>query len=59
VKLCVLQTDQGEFTSAEFAEYCPQQNRVVERRNGTMVATTRSLLKVKKLPGWFWGVSSE
>jgi hypothetical protein len=69
-KLGVLRTDRGdEFTSIEFAEYCasegvrrqlnapysPQQNGVVERRNGTVVATTRSMLKAKGLPGWFWG----
>jgi hypothetical protein len=28
---------------------------VVERRNGTVVATARSMLKAKGLPGWFWG----
>ena len=70
VKLKVLRTDRGgEFTSIEFAEYCmadgvhrqhtapysPQQNGVVERRNGTVVATARSMLKAKGLPGWFWG----
>jgi hypothetical protein len=66
----VLRTDRGgEFTSVEFAEYCaaegvrqqltapysPQQNGVVERRNGTVVAMARSMLKAKGLPGWFWG----
>lgn len=35
--------------------YSPQQNDVVERRNGTVVATARSMLKAKGLPGWFWG----
>jgi len=35
--------------------YSPQQNGVVERRNGTVVATTHSLLKAKGLPGYFWG----
>ena len=70
LKLGVLRTDRGgEFTSVEFAEYCaaegvrrqltapysPQQNGVVERRNGTVVATARSMLKAKGLPGWFWG----
>jgi transposase InsO family protein len=68
-KLGVLRTDRGgEFTSVEFAEYCtdegvrrqltapysPQQNGVVERRNGTVVATARSMLKAKGLSGWFW-----
>jgi transposase InsO family protein len=66
LKLGVLRTDRGgEFTSVEFAEYCaaegvrrqltapysPQQNGVVERRNGTVVATARSMLKAKGLPG--------
>jgi transposase InsO family protein len=69
-KLRALRTDRGgEFTSTEFAEYCmaegvhrqhtapysPQQNGVVERRNGTVVAAARSMLKAKGLPGWFWG----
>jgi hypothetical protein len=27
---------------------------VVEWRNGTVVATARSMLKAKGLPGWFW-----
>ncbi|CAA7401797.1 unnamed protein product [Spirodela intermedia] len=70
LKLGALRTDWGgEFTSHEFAEYCagegihrehtvpysPQQNGIVERRNGTVVATARSMLKAKGLPGWFWG----
>lgn len=56
----VLRTDNGsEFTAVEFAAYCtdggiqrhysvpytPQQNGVVERRNQTVVATARALLK--------------
>jgi transposase InsO family protein len=59
-KLQVLRTDNGgEFTAAEFAAYCanegihshfsasdtPQQNGIVERRNQTVVATARALLK--------------
>ena len=70
LKLGALRTDRGgEFTSIEFAEhwaaegvrrqltatYSPQQNGVVERRNGTVVAAARSMLKAKGLPGWFWG----
>ena len=69
-KLRVLRTDNGgEFTSAEFAEYCadqgvrhhlsapysPQQNGVVEWRNQTVVAMARSLLKQRGMPAWFWG----
>jgi hypothetical protein len=70
LKLKALRTDHGgEFTATEFADYCaaegvhrqhttpynPQQNGIVEGRNGTAVATARSMLKVKGLPGWFWG----
>jgi transposase InsO family protein len=59
-KLRVLRTDNGgEFTAVEFAAYCvdegitrhfsapytPQQNGVVERRNQTVVAMARALLK--------------
>jgi transposase InsO family protein len=65
-----LRTDRGgEFTSREFNDYCeekgikrfltapysPQQNGVVERRNQTVVAMARSLLKSKNLPNSFWG----
>jgi hypothetical protein len=68
LKLKALHTDcGGEFTVTEFADYCaaegvhhqhtasynPQQNDVVEHRNGTVVATTRSMLKSKGLPEWF------
>ncbi|CAA6673931.1 unnamed protein product [Spirodela intermedia] len=68
LKLGALRTDRGgEFTSHEFAEYCagegihrehtapysPQQNGIVERRNGTVVATARSMLKAKGLPAGF------
>ena len=71
-KLKALRTDRGgEFTSNEFKAYCekhgikryltapytPQQNGVVERRNQTIVAMARSMLKSKKLPGRFWGES--
>ncbi|KAL8113434.1 hypothetical protein AgCh_020662 [Apium graveolens] len=59
----------GEFTSAEFKEYCegagidrhyttpytPQQNGVVERRNGTVVEMARSCLKEMKMPAKLWG----
>jgi hypothetical protein len=70
LKLKALRTDRGgEFTAMEFTDYCttegvhpqhtapynPQQNGVVERRNGTVVATARSMLKSKGLPRWFWG----
>jgi transposase InsO family protein len=32
------------------APYRPQQNGIVERRNDTVVATARSMLKAKGLP---------
>lgn len=65
-----LRTDRGgEFTSHEFQKFCddagilrhltapysPQQNGVVERRNRTVVAMTRGLLKEKKMPSIYWG----
>jgi transposase InsO family protein len=68
LKLKALHTDRGgEFTAIEFADYCaieglhhqhttpynPQQNDIVEHRNGMVVATVRSMLKAKDLPGWF------
>ena len=68
-KLQALRTDRGgEFTSIEFKEYCessgikryltapysPQQNGVVERRNQTVIAMVRSMLKCKNLPMHFW-----
>jgi transposase InsO family protein len=65
-KLKVLRTDRGgEFTSVEFGRYCverqftgsysPEQNGVVERRNQSVVAMARCMLKTKGLPGYFWG----
>lgn len=71
-KIKVFRPDRGgEFMSNSFKSYCeengiirhftapysPQQNRVVERRNRTMVAMARSLLKEKKMPGAIWGES--
>ena len=70
LKLGVLRTDRGgKFTSTKFAEYCtasgvrrqltapysPQQNGMVEHRNGTMVATACNMLKAKGPSGWSWG----
>jgi transposase InsO family protein len=64
-KLRVLRTDNGgEFTAAEFVAYCadegisrhfsapytPQQNRVMERRNQTVVAKAWALLKHLSCP---------
>nr|GEX09992.1 zinc finger, CCHC-type [Tanacetum cinerariifolium] len=69
MKLRMLRTDRGgEFTSNEFTKYCkengiarqlttpysPQQDGVVERRNKTVLSTTRSMIKAMKLPLTFW-----
>ncbi|KAD6454708.1 hypothetical protein E3N88_09414 [Mikania micrantha] len=69
IKLKLLRTDKGgEFTSNEFTQFCkdngiarqliapysPQQNGVVERRNRTMLSTTRSMLKAMSMPKIFW-----
>jgi transposase InsO family protein len=69
LKLRALNTDRGdEFTTREFMKYCTtegvhyqhtapyslQQNGVIERRNGIVVATAKSLLKAKGLPNLFW-----
>ena len=37
------------------APYSPQQNGVVERRNQTIIETTRSLLMTVEMSGRFWG----
>ncbi|CAL8151793.1 unnamed protein product [Prunus armeniaca] len=64
-----LRTDRGgEFTSLEFNEFCiehgikrqltavytPQQNRVVERKNRTVMNMVRCILSEKKIPKTFW-----
>ncbi|KAJ9560810.1 hypothetical protein OSB04_005970 [Centaurea solstitialis] len=68
-KLKTLRTDRGgEFTSREFTRYCkengifrqltapysPQQNGIVERRNRSVMCTTRSMLKAMNMPQNFW-----
>ena len=68
-KLKCFRTDRGgEFNSEEFGYYCdmngikrqliapysPQQNRVVERKNRTIMSCVRSMLKEKKLPLELW-----
>jgi len=58
----------GEFTDAEVAysadngiqrhfsaRYTPWQNGVVERRNQTVVATARALLKQRMMSVIYWG----
>ena len=37
------------------APYNPQQNGVIEQRNGTVVVVARSMLKAKGLSGHLWG----
>ncbi|KAG6483717.1 hypothetical protein ZIOFF_060369 [Zingiber officinale] len=69
-KIKTHQTDRGgEFLSMEFtqfyenegierhltAPYTPQQNGVMERRNHTVMAMARSLLKGTHMPAKFWG----
>jgi Integrase core domain len=69
-KLKAFRTDRGsEFKSNEFNDYCkqmgikryltapysPQQNGVVERRNQTVVAMARSMMKSMNMPAEFWG----
>ncbi|GJV05453.1 zinc finger, CCHC-type containing protein [Tanacetum coccineum] len=49
MKLRMLRTDRGVT-----APYSPQQNGVVERRNRTVLSTTRSMMKAMKLPLNFW-----
>jgi hypothetical protein len=59
IKLKALHTDRGDYCATEgvhhqhIMPYNPQQNNIVKHRNGTMVATARSMLKAKGLPGWF------
>nr|GEV23289.1 zinc finger, CCHC-type [Tanacetum cinerariifolium] len=65
----MLRMDQGgEFTSNEFTQYCkengiarqltapysPQQNGVVERRNRTIMSTTRCMMKATNMQQNFW-----
>nr|GEZ26437.1 zinc finger, CCHC-type [Tanacetum cinerariifolium] len=58
----------GEFNLSEFTQYCkengiarqltapysPQQNGVVERRNRTIMSTTRCMMKATEMPQEFW-----
>jgi hypothetical protein len=68
-KLVTLRSDRGgEYTSKEFDKYCreqgikhqftttytPQQNRIAERKNCTILNMTKTLLKEKGLPKQLW-----
>nr|GEX97580.1 zinc finger, CCHC-type [Tanacetum cinerariifolium] len=65
----MLRTDRGgEFTSKEFMQYCkengiarkltapysPQQNGVVEKRNRTIMSTSRCMMKATRIAQNFW-----
>ena len=67
--ICCLRTDRGgEFTSIEFNSFCktsgisrqltaaytPQQNGIAERKNRTIMNSTRSMLVDRKVPKEFW-----
>jgi transposase InsO family protein len=69
-KIKCLRNDRGgEFCSKSFQNYCdmngikrqlpiaytPQQNRVAERKNRTVVEMARSMLQTKGLSNSFWG----
>jgi hypothetical protein len=70
-KIKAFRTDRGggEFTSNSFLEFCsergikrhltapysPQQNGVVERRNQSVLAMARSMMKAKAVPARLWG----
>ncbi|MCO5613223.1 hypothetical protein L7F22_067499 [Adiantum nelumboides] len=69
LRITALQTDNGgEYTSHVFEDYCrkpgihhrytvahnPQQNGLAERKNRTLMASARSMLKVAALPPPFW-----
>lgn len=69
-ELRTFRTDRGgEFCSNDFVAYCerngvnrhltepysPQQNKVVERQNRTLLEMTTSILKHMKVPNLLWG----
>jgi transposase InsO family protein len=68
-RIRVLRVDNGgEYTSNEFVEYCvaegikkeltvpynPQQNRVTERKNRTIVGSARAMIHDQGLPMFLW-----
>jgi transposase InsO family protein len=54
VKFAAYRADEG-VTRHLSAPYTPQQNGVVERRNQTVVAMARALLKQRRMPTEFCG----
>jgi hypothetical protein len=69
-KIGTLRTDRGgEFTARSFADHCtkqgvqrhltapytPEQNRVMERRNQSVMGMARSMMKAMSMPSWFSG----
>ena len=71
-KIRGLRSDRGgEYLSRSFIKYCeeqgirryltapytPQQNGVAERKNRTIMAMVRSMLKTKNMPKEFWAVA--
>lgn len=69
-----LRTDRGgEFNSSEFVEFCknqginrqltaaytPQQNRVAERKNMTIMNAVRSMLSERNVPKAFWSEATK
>ena len=65
---CLRTNRGGEFNSAEFNDFCkqhgvkrqvtttytPQQNRVAERKNRTLMKLVRAMLTEKRVPKIFW-----
>jgi transposase InsO family protein len=65
---CLRSGNGGEFTSKEFMDYCsnhgikrqfsvartPQQNGVVEKKNGTVQEMDRTMIMDSKLTDIFW-----
>ena len=67
-KIKILKSDNGEFTSNEFNEYCkeagikteltiphnPQQNGVAERKNRSIMEVVKSMIHDQNLPMHLW-----
>jgi hypothetical protein len=67
-RIKVLRSDNGEYTSRDFSDFCieagikrdytipynPQQNGVVERKNRTIIETTKAMIHDQNLPMIMW-----